>query len=329
VQAFDRSGLGAPASIAAIRAELESERLSMDLHTVPVSVRPTIMPCVFNGLHDVDWSSMHHAYGPADEVPALLLALRSADAAERDRALSRFYSAVHHQGDVYQCTTASLPFLLELAGDAAAPGRAAIVGLLVSIGSAAVGRCEGEWISPSGEPAGYAGAAAVLRERSEAFAGWASDADPGVRRAALPGLGLFLDDADRVTAVLRERLAAESGAGERLVVVEAMAALALRLPQLTDEVMAWLAGLAADPAAGPETRLAAVAQQARCAPERISEDVVPAAIGLLQEMALAAAADGAAWDLALLTAQKAPRKARPRRSRPPWMTWTGTGVFTL
>jgi hypothetical protein len=45
---------------------------------------------MFNGLRDVDWSSMHHAYGPADEVPALLLALRSAGAAERDRALSRF-----------------------------------------------------------------------------------------------------------------------------------------------------------------------------------------------------------------------------------------------
>jgi hypothetical protein len=271
------------------------------------------MPRVFNGLHDVDWSSMHHAYGPAHEVPALLLALRSADAAERDKALSRFYSAVHHQGDVYQCTTASLPFLLELAGNAAAPGRAAIVGLLVSIGSAAVGRCEGEWISPSGEPAGYEGAATVLRERSGAFAGWASDADPGVRRAAIPGLGLFLDDADRVTAVLRERLAAESGASERLAVVGAMGALALRLPQLTDEVMAWLAGLAADPAAGPETRLAAVAQRARCAPERISEDVVPAAIGLLQEMTRPAAADGTAWESVLLAARKVPAKGTPRQ----------------
>lgn len=161
---------------------------------------------MFNGLYDVDWSSMQHAYGPAGEVPALLLALRSADAGERGKALSRFYGAVHHQGDVYPCTTASLPFLFELAGDAATPDRAAVVGLLVSIGSTAVERCEDEWF-PEGS-VDYAGAAVVLRERGEAFVGFASDADRLVRRAAIPGLGLFIDDAGRAAAVLRGRLAA-------------------------------------------------------------------------------------------------------------------------
>jgi hypothetical protein len=59
---------------------------------------------------------LEHADGPAGEIPALLLALRSAEAEQRGRALSRFYGAVHHQGDAYGRTTASLPFLLELAG---------------------------------------------------------------------------------------------------------------------------------------------------------------------------------------------------------------------
>lgn len=77
---------------------------------------------------------MEHAYGPAGEIPALLLALRSAEAEQRGRALSRFYGAVHDQGDVYGRTTASLPFLLKLAGDATTPDRAATVELLVSIG---------------------------------------------------------------------------------------------------------------------------------------------------------------------------------------------------
>jgi hypothetical protein len=35
------------------------------------------MRAMFSGLHDVDWASMHHAYGSAEEVPALLKALRS------------------------------------------------------------------------------------------------------------------------------------------------------------------------------------------------------------------------------------------------------------
>ncbi|MFD0480489.1 hypothetical protein ACFQ0B_79445 [Nonomuraea thailandensis] len=74
---------------------------------------------MFDGLYDIDWSSMEHAYGSAGEIPELMLALRSADRRERHQALEQYYSAVHHQGGVYPCTTASLPFLFELAGDPA------------------------------------------------------------------------------------------------------------------------------------------------------------------------------------------------------------------
>ncbi|WP_217133252.1 HEAT repeat domain-containing protein [Streptomyces sp. AC558_RSS880] len=236
---------------------------------------------MFNGLHDIDWSSMDHAYGSAEEVPALLPAFRSPDAGERSEALSRFYSAVHHQGDVYPCTAASLPFLFELAGDAETPDRAAVVKLLVSIGSIAVERCEEVY----GHPSGYADAAAIVRARAEEIVGFASDADPRVRRAAIPGLGLFVDDADRAADVLRGRLPAESWVAQRLLVVEAMATLALRRPEVAGDAMEWLDELAADPVLDPGTRLAAVVHRARCAPERIGEDVVPAALGLLREAA--------------------------------------------
>ncbi|RPE27146.1 hypothetical protein EDD90_10836 [Streptomyces sp. Ag109_O5-1] len=49
--------------------------------------------------------------------------------------------------------------------------------------------------------------------------------------------------------------------------------------------MDWLGRLAADPAQGPVTRLAAVVQRVRCAPDEIGEDVVPTAVGLLRESA--------------------------------------------
>ncbi|MGW6497979.1 hypothetical protein [Nonomuraea angiospora] len=241
---------------------------------------------MFEGLHDIDWASMEHAYGPAHEVPELLLALRSTDREERHKALSRFYSAVHHQGAVVPCTTASLPFLFELAGDPTAPERAAIVELLVSIGRVAVEECEEEYA----DLVDFAGAAVVVRERAETFVAFAADADHHVRRAAIPGLGLFLDDADRAGAVLRDRLSAEAGLVERLLIVEAMGTLGLRLPASADEVMAWFAGLAADSTLDPGIRLAAVVQQARCAPEQVGEDVVPTAIGLLRQMAHGAAA---------------------------------------
>ncbi|MFI7413996.1 HEAT repeat domain-containing protein [Streptomyces sp. NPDC049627] len=244
---------------------------------------------MFDGLHDIDWASMQHAYGSAEEVPALLTALRSPHAEERHKALDRFYGAVHHQGSVYPPTAASLPFLFELAVDGATPDRPAVVALLVSIGRESLDRgfeddgTEIEYYPPMG----CAQAVAFLREREAEFAGLARDPDPDVRLAAVPGLGLFLDDAGRAAALLRERLAAERGIAVRLRIVEAAATLALRLPAASQQVRDWLAGLAADPAQDPASRLAALVQRARCAPDEIGDDVVPAAVGLLRETARA------------------------------------------
>ncbi|MGW0778826.1 HEAT repeat domain-containing protein [Streptomyces sp. NPDC002835] len=244
---------------------------------------------MFDGLHDIDWASMEHAYGSAEEVPALLWALCSLDTEERRKALDRFYGALHHQGSVYPPTAASLPFLFELAADGATPDRPAVVALLVNIGRESLERgfeddgTEIEYYPPTG----CAQAVALLRERGGEFAALARDNDPDVRLAAIGGLGLFLDDADRAAAVLRERLAAEPGIAARLRIVQAAATMALRLPTASHQVMDWLAGLAADPAQGPPTQLAALVQRARCAPEEIGEDVLPAAVALLREIARA------------------------------------------
>ncbi|MFG2481068.1 HEAT repeat domain-containing protein [Streptomyces fagopyri] len=244
---------------------------------------------MFEGLHDIDWASMAHAYGSAEEVPALLAALRSPDTEERSKALDRFHGAVHHQGSVYPPTAASLPFLFELAVDGATPDRAAVVALLVSVGRESLDRgFEDDGTEIEYYPTmGYAQAIAFLRERGAQFADLARASAPDVRLAAIPGLGLFLDDADRATAVLRERLAAERGIAARLRIVEAAATLALRVPAASQQVRHWLAGLAADPAQSPVTRLAALVQRARCAPDEIGEDVVPAAVALLRESARA------------------------------------------
>ncbi|MGW1885003.1 HEAT repeat domain-containing protein [Streptomyces sp. NPDC001970] len=235
---------------------------------------------MINELDSIDWSSMTHAYGPAGDVPAWLRALGSPDAEVREKALGDFYGAVHHQGDVYACTTASLPFLFAVADDPATPDRASIVELLVSIGRHAVERCEIVYV----DGPDYAGSAVVVRERADAFVSYASDADPLVRRAAIEGLGLFVDDADRAAALLRDRLPAEDRVAERLLVVETMATLALRLPAARDAATAWLDALAADAVTDPAVRLAAVVHGARCTPERIGVDTVPAAIGLLRQI---------------------------------------------
>ncbi|MEU4828912.1 hypothetical protein AB0H37_44355 [Actinomadura sp. NPDC023710] len=140
---------------------------------------------MFSGLHDIDWSSMEHAYGSAAEVPDLLLAMRSSDAEERRKALGRFYGAVHHQGDVYPCTAASVPFLFELVEEATTSDRSGIVELLVSIGSEALDHCNVGF----GDPVGHVEAVAAVRSRAESLIEFSGDADVRVRRAAIPGLG--------------------------------------------------------------------------------------------------------------------------------------------
>ncbi|GLW34133.1 hypothetical protein Areg01_70700 [Actinoplanes regularis] len=248
-----------------------------------MSVGPGIVPGMFSGLHAIDWASMHHAHGSAEEIPALLEAMRSPDADERSRALSDFYGSVHHQGDVYPSTAASLPFLLELVGDPATPDRHKIVALLISIAEAAVARCDIGYTD-----AGYAGAAAFLRSHADTFVDLAGDAACRVRQAAIPGLGLLVDDADRALNSLQDRSAREFCLVERLLVTRTTATLAERLPVIVPSATAWLTGLAVDPAGEPEFRLAALIHQARCTPDTISDDLVPAVVGLLREIADAA-----------------------------------------
>ncbi|MFE7587789.1 HEAT repeat domain-containing protein [Kitasatospora sp. NPDC057512] len=239
-----------------------------------------------NNLDSVDWSSMGHAYGPADEVPLWLEQMASPDPDVRERAFSRFYSSAHHQGDVYSCTAASLPFLFALADDPQVPDRAAVIRLVLSIGSAALDRDpDGVYYSPSGHASTpHADVVPRMRERIEDFVRHAADPDRQVRQAAVPALGLFLDDAERAFALLRERLAAESGTLERLLVIETAATLAQRLPGALGPVTTWLAVLAADPALDADIRLAALVHQAACTPEAIDDSLVPTATGLLRQL---------------------------------------------
>jgi hypothetical protein len=240
---------------------------------------------MINDLDSVDWSSMSHAYGTAVDVPVWLRAMTSPDPEVREKALGDFYNAAHHQGDVYPCTAASLPFLFDMADDAATPDRASIVQLLLSIGREAADCGEGIYFMPDGtESTAGADSAALMRERADAFVSYASDPDPRVRQAAIEGLGLFLEDADRAVAILQDRLPAEEGIAERLLVVRTMADLALRLPAVRASATAWFDTLADATTADPDIRLAALVHRARCAPADIAADTVSTAIELLRRL---------------------------------------------
>ncbi|MFJ4964099.1 HEAT repeat domain-containing protein [Streptomyces sp. NPDC088729] len=240
---------------------------------------------MFSGIDEVDWASMEHAYGPADDVPALLRGLASADPAERETALDGMYGAVHHQGDVYACTLACIPFLFELAVHPGVQDRGGVVELLTSIGGFDLDEDdEAEFDEDEIEgAANYAMAAAAVTAGAEVFFELIADEDPGVRLAAPLALATLHRHPVRVLALLRERLPVEQDEEVRLALVEAAGRVALRHRPLAGRVADWLNRLAAQ-AHPPGLRLAALAQLARCSPEVLPGDVVPVVSGLLREL---------------------------------------------
>uniref|UniRef100_UPI000BF08031 PBS lyase n=1 Tax=Streptomyces sp. f51 TaxID=1827742 RepID=UPI000BF08031 len=240
---------------------------------------------MFSGIDEVDWASMEHAYGPADDVPELLRGLASADPAEREAALDGMYGAVHHQGDVYACTLACIPFLFELVVDPGVQDRGGVVELLTSIGGFDLDEDDEAEIDEDEieGAANYAMAAAAVTAGAGVFFELIADEDPGVRLAAPLALATLHRHPVRVLALLLERLPVEPDEEVRLALVEAAGRVALRHRPLAERVGKWL-GLLAERAGSPGLRLAALAQLARCSPDGLPGDVVPVVSGLLREM---------------------------------------------
>ncbi|MEV0738099.1 HEAT repeat domain-containing protein [Streptomyces sp. NPDC050549] len=219
---------------------------------------------MFTGIDEVDWASLRHAYGSAEDVPGLLRGLASADPVERASALDGMYGAAHHEGRVYDSTLACVPFLLALATEEGVAERGELVELLVSVGR------------------GRGSAEAALRTGVEDFVVLAGDRDPGVRRAAAEGLVRFLDQPARVLDLLRQRITVERDDRVLLALVESLGLFVRRCPAHATEALDTLLALGTPPY-DPGLRLAALGQLAGCAPDLLPADLVPTVVGLLGE----------------------------------------------
>jgi hypothetical protein len=69
---------------------------------------------VLETLDDIDWSKIHHAYGPASDVPAQIRALGFGDEQQQKKALWELHGNIWHQHTVYEATSFAVPFLIEL-----------------------------------------------------------------------------------------------------------------------------------------------------------------------------------------------------------------------
>ncbi|MEW9527752.1 HEAT repeat domain-containing protein [Microbispora sp. NPDC049125] len=205
----------------------------------------------FAGLSDVRWSRMRHAYGAATEVPELLRGLADPDPAVRETALDGMYGAVHHQGDVYPCTLAAIPFLLRIAGAPHLPGRAEVVELLASIASA---EDPAELSGPYKKANGAVTAAYPLWERL------LDDPDPKLRKAVTGLLAACVDRARAVTTTLTGRLRNEDDPSVREAVVRTVGALA-RCESGAEDARDWLGRVLAMEVE-PQVKLVALAELA-------------------------------------------------------------------
>ncbi|GCB51867.1 HEAT repeat domain-containing protein [Streptomyces sp. NL15-2K] len=230
---------------------------------------------MFTGIDEVDWASLRHAYGSAEDVPGLLRGLASADRAEREVSLDGMYGTVHHQGDVYDSTLASVPFLFALAGGEDVRERGGIVELLVSIG------WEGEEREDGTDSPGTAARAAV-RAGAELFVRLSGDAEAAVRRAAAGAVVRFVDEPARVLGLLRQRITVERDDRVLLALAESLGLFVRRHPGHAAEALELLVAQSAPPY-GPGLRLAALGQLAGCAPDRLPPDLAAVAVRLLRE----------------------------------------------
>ena len=76
-----------------------------------------------DGLDDINWDLLSHAYGSAHEVPLNLKRLASVDSEVREEALWNLVMTIFHQGTLYPATAAAVPFLLKLVAIPSVPNR--------------------------------------------------------------------------------------------------------------------------------------------------------------------------------------------------------------
>ncbi|BFU47910.1 hypothetical protein [Krasilnikovia sp. MM14-A1004] len=180
---------------------------------------------MFAGLDEVGWSSLTHAYGPATAMPKVIRGLIARDKRVRAWAGDYMWGAVHHQGDVYECTVAAIPFLVEAASAPRAKGRGTVLRLLASIGSAEV-----DDVSRLADRDGglHRTAQRAVATAYPALAALLADPKRKVRRAAPQVLLVCRDRAADVADLLRARLPVEPDASVRMALVAAVGTITRR-----------------------------------------------------------------------------------------------------
>jgi HEAT repeat protein len=86
-------------------------------------------------LDEVNWRSLTHAYGTAEDVPVLLRRLAAGNAEEQRNVIYEFFGNIWHQGTVYEASAHAVPFLIEILNAPSIGCRPDILHLLQALAS--------------------------------------------------------------------------------------------------------------------------------------------------------------------------------------------------
>ncbi len=107
--------------------------VAVDSDELRTSLRDTDVIVELDGLGDITWEKLTHAYGSAQDVPLNLRRLASFDQEVRETALFNLIMTIFHQETLYPATAAAIPSLLKLASLSQMPNRIEIMEFLNQI----------------------------------------------------------------------------------------------------------------------------------------------------------------------------------------------------
>ena len=192
---------------------------------------------MLEGLDQVPWASLTHAYGSASDVPGLLRDLAWGGPEQREEALDDLCQSIWHQGTVYEASAYAVPFLLELVQSPSVGERDQILALLANL---AQGNSYLEVHGPlseemrrqpnyaedlAREQEGVKQARAAVEEGLPIYLSLLEAPEPEVRMAAADTLADFPERSAQISPVLQACLERETDAPARASLQECLSAL--------------------------------------------------------------------------------------------------------
>jgi len=88
---------------------------------------------MLEGLDEINWSQLSHAYGAASDVPVLIRQLLSKNFDDRDKALGILMQSIWHQGTIYEASSYTVTFLYKLLKSSETPDKSFVAFLLAHL----------------------------------------------------------------------------------------------------------------------------------------------------------------------------------------------------